>query len=137
MSDYFVWNEAKLGLHIPEMDQEHLILIALMNKLHDLREKQAERAALAAAMKGLATYTVKHFADEEAYMARIQYPGIATHKVVHKQLLGRFMDFQHSFERDGKLGDDFFVFLKMWLNAHISGVDMKYSQHVAASAKSA
>ena len=29
----------------------------------------------------------------------------------------------------GKLGDDLFVFLKMWLSAHICGIDMKYGVH--------
>ncbi len=137
MSDYFEWNEAKLGLHVPEMDREHQVLISLMNKLHVLREKKASGGEVLAAINALGEYTVKHFADEEAYMARIQYPGIAVHKMVHKQLLAKFTGYQHAFQKDGKLTDDFFVFLKMWLNAHISSVDMKYSQHAAASAKSA
>ena len=137
MGDYFEWNEAKLGLHIPEMDREHQMLISLMNKLHVLREKKAPATEVAAAIKALGDYTVKHFADEEAYLARIHYPGLGVHKGVHKQLLERFTGFQNAFQKDGKLTDDFFVFLKMWLNAHISSVDMKYSQHVAAGAKSA
>jgi hemerythrin len=137
MSDYFEWNEAKLGLHVPEMDREHQALISLMNKLHVLREKKATAAEVLAAINALGEYTVKHFSDEEAYMARIQYPGIAVHKMVHKQLLAKFTGHQQAYKKDGKLTDDFFVFLKMWLNAHISSVDMKYSQHVAASAKSA
>ena len=85
MSDYFEWNEAKLGLHVPAMDREHQVLISLMNKLHVLREKQASSGEVLAAINALGEYTVKHFADEEMYMARIQYPGIGVHKAVHKQ----------------------------------------------------
>ena len=90
-----------------------------------------------AAINALGEYTVRHFADEEACMARIRYRGIAVHKTVHKQLLAKFTGYQQAFQSNGVLTDDFFTFLKMWLNAHISSVDMKYSQHVAASAKSA
>ena len=137
MSDYFEWNEAKLGLHVPEMDREHQVLISLMNKLHVLREKKAPTSEVLVAINALGEYTVKHFADEEVYMERIQYPGIGVHKAVHKQLLAKFTGYSQAYKKDGKLTDDFFVFLKMWLNAHISSVDMKYSQHVAASSRSA
>jgi len=137
MSDYLEWNEAKLGLHVPEMDREHQVLISLMNKLHVLREKQASSGEVLAAINALGEYTVKHFADEETYMARIQYPGIGVHKAVHGHLLAKFTGYSQAYKKDATLTDDFFVFLKMWLNAHISSVDMKYSQHAAARPKSA
>ncbi len=67
-----------------------------MNKLDVLREKKAPGGEVLAAINALGEYTVRHFADEEACMARIRYPGIAVHKTVHKQLLAKFTGYQQA-----------------------------------------
>jgi hemerythrin-like metal-binding protein len=111
------------------MDDEHQVLIQCMNELHQLHTTAAPAAAIGKAMSDLITYTAKHFAAEEAYMERIQYPGQRIHKGVHKQLLQRLDEYQQAFQRTHKLCDEVFVFFKMWLSAHICGIDIKYAQH--------
>ena len=111
------------------MDAEHQILIRHMNTLHTLYETNAPAAEQGKALLALAAYTAKHFADEEAYMARVGYAGLGVHRGVHKNLLDRVGEFARGFKASGKLGDELFVFLRMWLTAHICGVDMKYSAH--------
>jgi hemerythrin-like metal-binding protein len=129
MSDYFEWNPAKLDLKIPAMDAEHQVLIRCMNKLHQLHVTAAPAAVIGKAMSDLIAYTAKHFADEEAYMESIQFPGLRTHKGVHKQLLQRLDEFQQTFQATAKLPEDVFMFFRMWLSAHICGIDSKYAQH--------
>jgi len=129
MSGFFEWDNGKYGLDVREMDAEHQKLIALMNTLRVLYEKHAGAAELGEALGELATYTAKHFADEEAYMTKIEYPELRVHAGVHKNLLARVSEYATEFRKMGKLSDAFFMFLKMWLKAHICGVDMKYSQH--------
>lgn len=136
MSSYFTWDPARLSLQIPEMDDEHKVLIGLMNDLHELHEKSSPAAEQIQALEKLARYTTKHFADEEAYMERVGYPGLRVHKGVHKQLLDKVGEFLVAARSNRKLPEDLFVFLKMWLSAHICGIDMKYAQH-ARTAKSA
>jgi hemerythrin-like metal-binding protein len=133
MTDYFHWDPTKFNLDVPEMDQEHQILIQYMNRLHELYEQKAPAAEQGKALTVLAAYTVKHFADEEAYMARIGYPGLQVHQGTHKNLLYRVGTFAEAFKANGRLGDDLFVFLRMWLAAHICGTDMKYSAHTHAA----
>lgn len=128
MSDYFQWDASKYGINVSAMDYEHEILIGHMNAVHSLHVAQAGRTAIGAALEKLAAYTRKHFADEEAYMARIGFPGLRLHAGVHKQLLARIDEFAAEFARTGALTDDFFIFLKMWLKAHICGIDVKYAQ---------
>lgn len=132
MSDYFEWDAATYGLDVPAMDSEHKTLIRLMNTTHALHLAHAPVADLTKALQELAAYTQKHFADEEAYMARIEFPELRIHAGVHKQLLERLARFAADFQRTGTLGDDFFAFLKMWLKAHICGVDAKYACHPRA-----
>ncbi len=129
MSNFFQWDPAKLGLQIPQMDEEHQVLISYMNKLHTLNEEAAPPQALARALDDLVVYTEKHFSDEEAFMERIAFPGLRTHKGVHKQLLEKLASFQQAFRSSRALPADLFIFFKMWLSAHICGIDTKYAQH--------
>lgn len=132
MSDYFQWDAAKLGLKIPEMDEEHKVLIGYMNSLHDLHERKAHPSDQLHALDQLASYTAKHFADEEAYMEKVGFPGLRIHRAVHRQLLERLEGFRADARRNRALPEDIFVFFKMWLSAHICGVDTKYAQHALA-----
>ena len=129
MSSYFVWDPARLSLHIPDMDEDHKVLISLMSELYSLHEQQRPFPEQSKALDKLVRYTLKHFADEEAFMARIGYPDLILHKGVHKRLLDKLADLQSSSRMSGKLPDDLFTFLKMWLSAHICGVDVKYADY--------
>jgi hemerythrin-like metal-binding protein len=127
MTDFYIWTEAELGLHIHEMDSEHQELIKRMNALYASATKKAPVTELQSRIDDLASYTVKHFADEEAYMAKIGFAGLATHKLIHEQLLSQFNSFVEEFKKNGAVSEKFFNFLKVWLTSHIRGIDMKYS----------
>ncbi|MFM1887403.1 MAG: hypothetical protein RL026_2560 [Pseudomonadota bacterium] len=131
MSGFFEWNQAKFGLGVDDMDREHQELIVLMNRLHELYAAKASSTEQGKALTALLNCTVRHFQDEEAYMQKINFPGFRVHQGVHKQLLDRMNGFAQAFRTQGKLGDDLFVFLRMWLSAHICGIDMKYAVHAA------
>ena len=133
MATFFEWDPNELSVNVPSMDQEHQILIALMNKLFERNAAGAAKAELGAILTELGQWTVKHFANEEQYMESIDFPGRQQHKLIHENLLTRFTEHQRNFEAsDGPLTADFFGFLKLWLSAHIQGIDKKYGCHVPA-----
>lgn len=125
---YFQWDD-KLDTGVDNMNDEHKFLIDLMNKLHDVHTSDAKTSVIGKAFDDLANYTIKHFKDEEEYMASINYPDLLIHQGVHKSLLDKVMEFKDKFKKEGKLHDDFFPFLKMWLVSHIKGIDVKYGQY--------
>jgi len=133
MASFFEWDPARYGLKVPKMDEEHQGIIASMNKLHVLREAKAPQPELSREINQLASLTVRHFADEEAYMAKIGFPDLDKHKLIHKSLLEKVMQHKKDFESTGKLTDEFFAFLKMWLKAHICGIDIKYAEYGKAA----
>jgi hemerythrin len=133
MSNYFEWDAAKFGLGVHAMDEEHQQLIRYMNTLHDLHCAHAPRDEVGRALDVLARYTVKHFADEELYMAKIGFPELAKHKLVHRDLLAKVGLHVADFKKTGTLSEPFFVFLKMWLKAHICGIDIKYARQAAVA----
>lgn len=64
-------------------------------------------------------------------MASIDYPLLDTHKRIHANLLEEFGAHKTNFEKTGELTTKFFSFLKLWLTAHIQGIDKKYGLHAA------
>lgn len=125
-----------LQVGVNAMDEEHKVLIGLMNDLHSANEKQAAHADLRRILTALVDYTKKHFADEEKYLESISYPELAVHKVVHQQLLSKLAENQKAFEaQQGPVPAAMFDFLNLWLNAHIKGIDMKYGAFSKATKK--
>lgn len=132
MSDYFEWNADALSVDVDEMDRQHQRLIALMNQLHEEHGAGADKATLGKTLEALGAYTVQHFAEEEQYMESIQYPALGSHKLIHADLLEKFGEHRAAFEASGEMGEEFFLFLKRWLKAHICGIDRKYGAHSQA-----
>jgi hemerythrin-like metal-binding protein len=133
MAAFFEWDPEKFSLQIPQMDEEHMLIVNCMNRLHELNENHANRAALGAALEELVRITARHFADEEMYMKKIGFPDAARHGLIHTQLLERIHQFHQGFKTSGALTEDFFYFLKMWLKSHICGIDTKYAAHSQAA----
>jgi hemerythrin len=129
VSNFFEWDQAKFGLGIAPMDDEHKAIIASMNKLHELKDASAQKSALSRALNELQSVTVKHFSDEEAFMGKIGFPDLSKHKLIHKSLLDQIVGHKATFESTGQLTEEFFDFLKFWLKSHICGIDMRYSQY--------
>ena len=130
VSGFYVWTAEELGLEVEKMDQEHQELVKRMNALYDGVEEEQSPSQIQNLIDDLAEYTVQHFADEEAYMEEIGFTGLATHKIIHQQLLKQFAEHVENFKKQQKVQPEFFNFLKVWLTAHIKGIDMKYSNFV-------
>lgn len=128
MAQIFQWDPNKFSVHVDQMDQEHIKLINLMNKLATRHEEKADFSELASIAKELQNWTVTHFAHEEKFFDSLPYNQANVHKKIHKDLLAKLEEHVRHFEKTKTLGDDLFRFLKVWLTAHIAGIDMKYGE---------
>ena len=124
----FEWTES-LTLGVSSMDQQHHQLIDLINKLVDELNK-GEPSNIKKQFDTLCQFVVKHFSDEENLMQSEGFPGIETHKVIHKQLLEKVGTFASSIENGNLDKNGLMSFLTMWLKSHIMGIDKKYSEHI-------
>lgn len=123
---YFVWND-ELDINVDNMNEQHKILIGIMNELYDLNGKHATKTELTSAVKKLDSYTRFHFLDEERYMESIGYNDLERHKLIHKNLLTELEKHINDFAKHHRgLSDDFFYFLRYWLSTHIRHIDRKY-----------
>ena len=126
---WYEWNKS-LDIHVTEMNDEHKVLIDLMNRLHDEAAAKKSKTVLQRTFQELVTYTRRHFQDEENYMYSINYPGLPTHRLIHAKLLTQLDGHYEAFVKgDGTVSVAVFDFLKMWLNAHIRGIDIQYGEH--------
>lgn len=127
----FKWDPNKYSVQVPAMDSEHQEIIRLMNVLFEKSDEKKPKAEILQAMNNLAKYTIKHFQDEERYFMTIpNYPGAAVHKRIHQDLLKRVTDFitKYQNQQSEEVDPAFFSFLKVWLSAHIAGIDKKYGE---------
>lgn len=83
MDSRFEWQEEfKIGVDV--IDREHQRLFRIINKLFALKEADKDsRWACQEGIKYFKGHAVKHFEDEEAYMASIGYEGLDVHRQIH------------------------------------------------------
>jgi len=129
MSFYTWTDDLTVGHH--GIDDQHKRIIDLINRYHDTLQAGGARSALSADFKAIADYSVRHFRDEEAEMARCGYPNLERHKLIHKQLLDRVGVLTKELAA-GVAGIETQIqfFLKSWLTAHIKGIDQQYSPYL-------
>ncbi len=125
---FYSWDPKLLSVEVKEMDSEHQILIKKMNAVFDGNQAKKSKAELSDLVDDFAKYTIQHFSDEEAFMEQIKFEGIATHKLIHQQLLAEVTKHITEFKTTGVLTQGFFNFLAVWLTSHIRGIDTKYGK---------
>lgn len=84
-SNQFLWNDRyKIGVDI--IDREHKKLFTIMNKLfayNSASDDAKSKWAYQEGVKFFKGHAMKHFAEEELYMASINYDGYETHRHLH------------------------------------------------------
>ncbi|GLK51419.1 MAG: hypothetical protein CMH94_08310 [Oceanicaulis sp.] len=120
--------DASLDVGVESMNDDHKQILDLMNAIHDRAATGETGASMIALVDALARVTIEHFRDEEAYMASVNFAGLASHKLIHADLLKTFSDHAGTIRANGgEVPSGFLMFLKLWLTAHIKGIDMKYA----------
>ncbi|HTT61120.1 MAG TPA: bacteriohemerythrin [Bryobacteraceae bacterium] len=126
----FEW-KPEYSVLIPEIDAQHKRLFALAAELHAAMAQGKAKSVLEQSLAQLVDYTQVHFAAEEQYMARYDYPESIAHKAQHDQLTAQVIDLQKRFARgEQALSINLMVFLKNWLEGHIAGSDQRYSAYI-------
>ena len=130
---------SRLQLDVPDMDAAHKRLIEMMGKLARLSESKASRAEVLGTFQALADATKKHFSEEEKYMESIAYAEIAQHRMIHVRLLEQLDHHLGRFKASttSVIEPAVFDFLKVWLQAHIAGIDQGYADHAHRRAAAA
>ncbi len=80
------WNN-HFNIGVEVVDKAHQKLFSIVGKLIELNEdEKKQQHACREGIKYFRNYTLKHFAEEEAYMQSIGYPGYEVHKKLHDNM---------------------------------------------------
>lgn len=123
---YEFTDDCRIG--IPEIDQEHQKLFALINEAYEL--SASDNADLRLTAQNLLTrlkeYANTHFAHEEAYMKKIQDPELASQKQEHADFIALINETNLQALEDDRLKpaiENLLNYLSHWLFHHIIGSD--------------
>jgi hemerythrin len=132
---FFPWTE-DLKLGIPRMDDQHKVLLRLINRVADLSESGGGGAAIRIILGQLLDYTKFHFGDEESLMKHENFPGIDGHHALHVAFISeveRIVALAGSGEQVD--AGAILAMLKEWLIKHIQGTDKQYARHILGGSK--
>jgi len=124
---YIEWSD-KYSVGNSMVDDQHQKLMDIINRYHDSLEAQRPRDELVRIFDEVADFAVYHFRDEEALMAKIEFPKLARHQAIHRQLIDQVKKLRGELVA-GVAGSEQQIrfFLKNWLTAHIVGIDTQYT----------
>jgi hemerythrin len=132
------WVEA-LSVHVDEIDEEHRGIIEIINDLHDalLSSRTSElNDARTRALDTMEEKVSSHFATEEAFMARIGYPDLKSHREKHHAFLELLRQHRKNLQ-DGVilLNSELMKTLANWFVDHELGEDQKCSSFYSEEAE--
>ena len=125
------WDE-RLSTGIPEIDQQHRELAAMVNDLHDGVIGRQDETASRRLLGVFIAATGHHFQTEERYMRSYAFGGYDRHKSEHDALMAKAHELESRIDAgEAKLTRDVVMFLRNWLHGHILGEDMTYAVFLA------
>lgn len=131
-----VWDE-RLSVGEPSIDARHEALVEALNELNAAVMRGAERNRTGTLLRTLVVYIRNQWAAEERAMTRINFPGLETHKGLHRQLLQTVENQLDRFERGESLNRDSLRSLRDALVNHIRQIDACYHAWIEAKTKEA
>lgn len=123
----FTWNDS-YSVGVNTIDVQHRKLVDMINKLNDAMSQGNGNLVLAGTFSDLLKYAATHFAVEETFMRKFNYPLFPQHKAEHDKLTQKAVMLKKELD-DGKIAMSVqtIVFLKDWLINHILRTDKMYS----------
>ena len=120
------WN-SRYSVGVKTLDSQHTVLFGLLNDLHAAMLKGQAQSLTGSLLRKLVDYTHTHFATEERMLEEARYPGLAEHKIKHRDLIQKVEGYTLRFEKgEITLNLHLMNFLRDWLTEHIQKTDHEY-----------
>ncbi len=127
------WNDS-LAVGVDDIDSQHMELFSQVDKLLQAMAQGKGRDEIGKVLDFIGKYVATHFATEEKYMAKYNYPNTAIHKIQHEKFVDKFTKMKQGFDAQSassavvmdvksELGD--------WLVKHIGQMDKQLGNYLA------
>ena len=128
-TDLIQWSD-QFSVNIQEIDEQHKVLVDLLNQLHNAIREHHGRATSREILNRLAEYTRTHFLLEESLMRLTHYPGFDIHKKQHQELMQQVDTLQQKVDKEKvAISFELLHFLRNWLIQHINDSDKRFGAH--------
>ena len=126
----FPWRDS-YSVRIPQIDEQHKRLIALINDLHAAMLEGKGKETSGEIIEELVRYARNHFTYEEAMLANRKYSDLAGHREAHRALTAQVERLRSDIV-GGRLTVtlELMRFLKEWLANHILSADLAYAREL-------
>ena len=125
---FFKWNDA-FSVNNRRLDHQHQMFLDTLNKMHSRIGSVESLGVFKQSVTTLGHYIDFHFADEEDYLASIDYPYLEQQKREHEFFRARIAELENSCQKlSPKELDKLLVFMRDWLLRHILEADQQYAQ---------
>jgi hemerythrin-like metal-binding protein len=123
---FFPW-KAEYSVGIPEIDEQHKAITAMLNTLYEAFMKNEHDVRIGGIVEGLASYARYHFGTEERYFTIYGYADRIEHMKEHAEFIAKVEEFKNDFNAQKRaLTFKVINFLRDWLIQHILVEDRKY-----------
>jgi hemerythrin len=127
-----IWSNM-LSVGVSEIDRQHQVLIELINRVADLSAHTVSEVDQQAVLDAMTDYAQLHFKFEADLMQQIQYAESKSHLYEHEDFVSKVQVMIQSFKNgQGPQVQDFLVFLRNWLVAHILNTDRNLAKALNA-----
>ena len=119
------------------IDGQHKQLFKLTSDVVKACEENKRFEVLEDTLNFLASYTVQHFADEEALQVEHKFPGYENHKKLHDDFKNKVVELISLFKKDRESTDLLALVnstVVRWLLQHIKREDFKIAEHIRKTA---
>jgi len=131
--DAFPWSDGyQTGLK--EVDDQHLRLVEILNRLASHHAGQASDKLLLKLFDELIAYTAYHFQTEDQLMEEFAVPAehAERHRVAHQRFVEQVLQARQDAESEAQdVTGQVLAFLTKWLIKHILGIDRQLAAEVA------
>lgn len=135
--DPIVWND-ELVTGVPEIDDQHRILVNTLNEAGVKLTGNRDTAMLEQITRDLLSYALYHFETEESLMAQYAYQDesaadAATHRQQHRSFSAKVVAVRDGLKTGVPISrEDLLSFLNQWLINHIMNTDKKLGAYIIA-----
>ena len=135
---YMPWSK-DLIMGNDDIDNDHMILVGLVNRVHENVRKGRSAAVVGEVVEQLIAYTALHFGHEEQMMRDSAYPALAEHHAQHEALKARAVELGRRIKTGASAtaGDELLRLVRDWLVEHIQQHDKRFADHLARRAAKA
>jgi hemerythrin len=124
------WNE-EFKIDVQEIDEQHKVLLDIFNQIARSVEKKNEWHATSSIVDSLLHHAYRHFATEERYMIKHQYPDLPAHIEHHLDFIKKVTAMTQEVRQNGpEKQKEMVAYLAKWYYEHVLVVDKNYAPYL-------